>query len=388
MSGESAASTAGALRVLWIESGQHTSASGLAWLRQRMQQFQTAQRQVALIDHSWPLGSGQRSHHDCQRLMDRIDCGVERIVVACVNRLDYPVELINFLQQTCPEIPLALASDSWWDGRRRTGLATPGHLSLPWYRWWDGWVDWLQGCSPALFEVAPAPWPMLSSRPPATSAGMRGLIVGNCRQTAEAWALAAATAGHAAACVSWQQFQQQSPTQWSQLLPQWVLWDDTCLDTIPLQAVPKARAGRVTPWEKDFGCPNGDGAGEGCCADNDEAAVRSFFERLSQCFTQRALADKPRATIANIDCGLSIPEGSVSAFSRGPKDDNKKLHNARPRPASGLEPSSYDGILGIVAVSMPRAAWAMRQCAPPSRELLVKPSGGQGLARMLDASCW
>lgn len=352
MSSELSASMAGALRVLWIESGQHTSESGLAWLRQRMQDFQSAQRRVALIDHAWPSGSGPASHrgpashHDRQRLAERIDCGVERIVVACVNRLDYPVELIDFLQQTCPEIPLALASDSWWDGRRRTGLPTPGQLSFPWYRWWDGWVDWLEGRSPTLFEAAPTAWPVLSSQPLAIATTSRGLIVGNCRQTIDAWALIANTAGHTTDCICWQQFQQQFPTQWTQPLPHWVLWDDTSLDTSAVQAEPELSE-RAASEGGAFSCRDGLGgaAEQGTCAQSDEAAMRIFFACLSQADEQRTHSIDP----------------------------------SQPR----LQPRFSDGMLGIVAVSMPRAAWATRLCAAPGRELLVKPTGGQGLMRLL-----
>ncbi len=335
-----------ALRVLWIESRPHNSASGLAWLRQRVQAFEFSQRQVALLDHAWPSGSGRPSRRDRQRLTERIDCGVERIIVPCVNRLDYPVELVVFLQQTCPEVPLAVASDSWWDGRRRTGLTTPGHLTLAWYRWWDGWVDWLQGCSPTLFEVVPAPWPVLSCQSPAIATASHGLIVGNCRQTTDAWALVANTAGHSTACITWQQFQHQFSTPWSQPLPHWVLWDDTSLDTIPLQASPKPLA--LAAAEVGFAsrsASDGDGAEQGTRAQCDEAAMRIFFEYLSQSVEQRTRVTDP----------------------------------SQPHPT----PHGSDGILGIVAVDMPRGDWALRHCASPGRELLGKPSGGQGFMRLL-----
>lgn len=346
MSGGVSATATDALRVLWIESGQHTSESGLAWLRQRMQDFQSAQRGVTLIDQAWSPGSGQASLGDRQRLRERVDCGVERIVVACVNRLDYPVELIDFLQHTCPEVPLALASDSWWDGRRRTGLPTPGQLSLPWYRWWDGWVDWLEGRSPTLFEAAPAEWPVLDGQVPAVATGMHGLIVGNCQQTTAAWALVASTAGHTTECISWHRFQAYFSTQWTQPLPHWVLWDDTSLDTIPVHIGPKAsKKMAASREENNFSRCASDGAGEGGSADADEAAIQSFFEQLSELSEQRT------KTIE-----LSPPQ---------------------------MGASSSVGMLGIVAVSMPRAAWATRLCASPGCELLVKPAGGQGLMRLL-----
>lgn len=336
---------AAALRVLWIESGQHNSESGLAWLHQRMQEFQFARRQVSLIDHAWPVGSERVSPRDRQWLMERINCGIERIVVACVNRFDYPEELIRFLQQTCPEVPLTVACDSWWDGRRRTGLTTPGHLSLPWYRWWDGWVDWLQGRSPALFEVAPAAWPVLSSPPPVAASSTCGLVVGNCHQTTAAWALVATTAGHGAECISWRSFQQQFPERWSQRPPQWVLWDDTCLDTIPVRTEPQAGNTRMAKLEKDISRLDGNGLGQGLRRPADADAMRRFFEHLCR-------------------------------STQAPKHPSDL---SQPR----SEPHSSGDILGIVAVCMPRAAWAIQLCTAPSRELLVKPSAGQGLKRLL-----
>ena len=334
MSRAAAASTARPLRVLWIATGQQAfesglSESGLAWLRQRLQQFQCAARPVVVIDHAWPQRSEHslrsndtpRSEHslrsndalpgDRQRLLEIIEAGVERIVVACVNRLDYPAELIQFLQRACPEVPLAVASETWWDGRRRTGLATPGELSLAWYRWWDGWVDWLLGSTASLFEVAPASWQLLSSPPPAAVRKTRGLIVGNCRQSTQAWALAASAGGHAAQCVSWQNFQQQFPAAWATSLPHWVLWDDSCLD-------------RLTRY----------------------ASMQLFFELLTA---------PVRGTPASLQRAAERPE----------------------------EPSSA-AILGILSVSMPRADWALQLNAAPARELLVKPSAGQGLTRLLN----
>lgn len=351
MSNSPAASAVGALRVLWIESGQHNPDSGLAWLHRRMQEF-GAQREITLIGHGWPSEGAQASLHDHQRLTEHINSGVERIVVACVNRLDYPAELIRILQQVCPEVPLAVAYDSWWDGRGRTGLPTPSHLSLAWYRWWDGWVDWLQGSSPALFEVAPASWPVLSSSSPA-AIGSHGIIVGNCRQTTDAWALAASSSGHTAECISWQQFQQQFPARWSHTLPLWVLWDDTCLDTTPAQTDPEATIELAASPENssiqrrsqhDIQCYS-DRAEQGAGAHADEAAMRVFFERLSQ----------------------------STQHSHAP------LHPEQPQGES----RSSGGILGIVAVGMPRASWAIRLYASPRQELLVKPTGGQGLTRLV-----
>ncbi len=352
------------MRILWIDvsytpaSGSNTG-TGIAWLRQRVENMPIDQCATELIEHTWRAADNSASPGQRQQLLERIDRGIERIVIASVNRLDYPTELIELLQHICPEVPLALACDSWWDGWRRTGLKSRHHLSLPWYRWWDGWVDWLQGRTPQLYEPAPAEWCLLAnaSRARASTAELpfpRGLIVGNCRQTLAAWSLAAEAAGYSADCISEYAYQrriQVTPTAESSsavprricigesssavprricigdenfldtiptaerraiFMPQWILWDDSCLDTKPTA---ERRATFTQPEDHE---------------------IDEFFEQLPT------------------------------------------------RVSTELSSKSSEQILGIVAVSLPRADWALRRCSTSGCELLAKPNSGQGLTRLLD----
>ncbi len=332
------------MRILWIDVGcaadGNNSGDGIAWLRQRIEHLPIGQQNNELIEQVWHRSDFSASLTQRQRLLERIDSGVERIVIASVNRLDYPSGLIELLQHICPEVPLALACDSWWDGWRRTGLRSREHLSLPWYRWWDGWVDWLQGRTPQLYEPAPAEWCLLADAPRARSLAarppVRGLIVGNCRQTLAAWSLAAAAAGYAADCISEQVYQQRvqsllTPTTEPRatFTPQWIMWDDSCLDTAPIATVCSPSQGRA-----------------GVCSPN---ALR---------ITSNAQAE----------------DRKLDVFF-------EQLPILRP---TELPADCSERMLGIVAISLPRGDWAQRLCSASGRELLVKPNSGQGLTRLLD----
>jgi hypothetical protein len=155
-----------------------------------------------------------------------------RLILSVENRLDYPLAEIQHLQRNWPEVPFALAVGSWFDGSRRTGIGATSHLSLPWYRWWDGWQQWLVGSNAKLLN----PWPQVNlncslvglvSRPFTTTTGV---ILSNCRHTAEGWRAGFKVDPDRAHVVTSRAF----PIYLSQvvsLTPDWVLWDDTCLDT-------------------------------------------------------------------------------------------------------------------------------------------------------------
>ncbi|MCA9160929.1 MAG: hypothetical protein KDA72_21510, partial [Planctomycetales bacterium] len=49
-----------------------------------------------------------------------------------------------------------------------------------------------------------------------------------------------------------------------------------------------------------------------------------------------------------------------------------------------LSSKRSERILGIVAVSLPRADWALPLCSTWGCELLAKPNSGQGLTRLLE----
>jgi hypothetical protein len=86
------------------------------------------------------------------------DKSIDRIIIACQNRWDYPCWQLQQLAISFPEVPIALAIGDWWMGWRRTGIGHQQilpHISLPWYRWWDGWIQWLDGALPTMFGPFP-----------------------------------------------------------------------------------------------------------------------------------------------------------------------------------------------------------------------------------------
>ena len=231
------------LRCLWLGE----ASGGLEWLQWRMTAPSPAPP------------TGAKSRVSLERL-PKIDpaavagCwaggGIDRLIVGCAHRAAYPLETLRHLQAEYPDIPLAVACDSWWDGARRTGLVELPQLALPWYRWWDGWSIWLEGSQPELLGAAPPasfPWVMRCSRPggpggyehanptqqlpPLSSAAPppAGMIIGNCRATISSWQMIAQAEGHRVELLSARQFRRQLSS--AQAQPAWILWDDSCLDT-------------------------------------------------------------------------------------------------------------------------------------------------------------
>ncbi len=155
------------------------SRGALGWLRQQIEQRYATKAMISL-DGELPALVRQ---------------GVGRIVVACQDRVGYPGKLMAQLSEQYPEIPTALAVDSWWDGSGRTGLGRTSHLVMPWYRWWDSWVGWLDGSESQLLDPCPGssahsrlsrPARAQPTRQPLAMVG-RGLIVANCKATAAGW---------------------------------------------------------------------------------------------------------------------------------------------------------------------------------------------------------
>lgn len=208
-------------RVVWIGSCQ----GGLGWLKQRIDGKVHGQRCSAIAHHSFDIGQ--------QELGLLVERGVDRIILACPDRLSFPNDLVSFLQEHCPDVPFAVACDNWWDGSRRTGLGPVAHTQWPWYRWWDGWFDWLTGEAAELF----APFPSSVRRTTHNSnlpklSQCVGLVVGDCRQSREAWCAAASQVGSRSLPTSALGFQLQIKSDPGWLADfQWVLWDDSCLST-------------------------------------------------------------------------------------------------------------------------------------------------------------
>lgn len=185
------------LQVAWCGSARH----GLSWLRSRVQ---TSCELVGAAD--------QLSRVSADELCN---ARPHRLIVACESRLDYPADLLLHLRQSWPEIPLAVATESWFEGSQRTGIGKVSHSMHPWHRWWDAWQPWLceGGLQPEQFA-------------PNSTKQTKGLIVSNCIQTAQGWLR---SSGAQAICLRCTElFCTDSP---SQANIDWILWDDSSLET-------------------------------------------------------------------------------------------------------------------------------------------------------------
>jgi hypothetical protein len=155
-----------------------------------------------------------------------------RLVLSVENRLSYPWAEIRHVQRAWPEIPFALAVGTWFDGSRRTGIGSMSHLTLPWYRWWDGWQAWVNGLQAELLN----PWPQMMrgrsrvvvemGQPKKSS----GVILSNCRKTADGWREGLECDQNSTNFATLSKFR-SSWDQAAMIAPNWVLWDDSCLDT-------------------------------------------------------------------------------------------------------------------------------------------------------------
>lgn len=153
---------------------------------------------------------------------------LDRWIYASPDRLSLPSAELQ-----AQNIPLAIATSDWWEGAGRTGLRELQLPAIPWYRWWDGWHDWLEGTSSALFTPFPPRLAHALSPPmPATQfkAGS-GWIIANCLQSADAWTLAANEVGHVVTWYTLDQFRATIAAPHFTEHPDWLLWDDTSLDT-------------------------------------------------------------------------------------------------------------------------------------------------------------
>jgi hypothetical protein len=172
-----------------------------------------------------------------------------RLIIAAESRVEFPADLVHHASHSWPEIPLAIATGSWFDGSRRTGIGTTPQLCLPWYRWWDGWHQWLgdhrevqqmdvsnsAGCQ--LLDKWPRMAAALTTQPRNLDTLARcGVIVSNCEETSRTW--------RDSLCPSLDTNDQErsSPLQLNvqkfhdwlvmpSMAPDWILWDDSAHDT-------------------------------------------------------------------------------------------------------------------------------------------------------------
>lgn len=113
----------------------------------------------------------------------------QRIVVAVSERLELTANVFNECREAAGEVPFGWATGSYFDGARRTGIGSLGGFIQPWYRWWDGWRDWLAGTSQAgLSALAGSTDHLLESKLDANPNILsNGWIVADCQTTGHGW---------------------------------------------------------------------------------------------------------------------------------------------------------------------------------------------------------
>ena len=104
-------------------------------------------------------------------------------------------------------------------------MGETGALLLPWNRWWDGWHEWLsKPPEQTLRAWTSATAPLTAPEPFDFVAPPSGLVISDCRQTANGWCDSVRASAHEtspADCVS----SRRLPTWQGE--PKWVLLDDT-----------------------------------------------------------------------------------------------------------------------------------------------------------------
>lgn len=204
---------------------------------------------------------------------------LQRLIIACPDRLSLSPTAFDRLQNRLPAMPLAIATSDWWNGAERTGWRSREYLLLPWYRWCDGWLPWLAGRPAELFDPLPHRLPfaletigrhpssgspletpttgpaiprlnvsgwksraagadqLLASAhptgvPPAAGSRWEGIIVAGSFEIAQAWLAAGKTCASASPdrvsiCTA-----RQFPHHLAEVgPPEWLLWDDSASDT-------------------------------------------------------------------------------------------------------------------------------------------------------------
>lgn len=164
---------------------------------------------------------------------------VDRIVLALPNRCQYPAQKLQRTAMEFPEIPLALCLGDYWLGWKRTGaghLQVSHHNSLPWYRWWDGWLPWLLGNVDSMLGPFPSDRLQLLDElahqfnQPTHDA--HGILFCSDSQIAQAWQVSLEDGSERLSIVS-SDVQEWSLSQFEQgpRRPDLVIWDDSRLTT-------------------------------------------------------------------------------------------------------------------------------------------------------------
>ncbi|GIW97332.1 MAG: hypothetical protein KatS3mg111_0665 [Pirellulaceae bacterium] len=140
--------------VIWVG----TDRDELGWLKQRVADLRPIHHLVLPQDQKF---ASLEPHAADQVILQRI-VGVleteatptDRLIWTCHRRIDLPGEAIRWLRASYPELPMALATGTWWEGATRTGAREVTEVRVPWHRWWDWWLPWLRGEPPLLAPPA------------------------------------------------------------------------------------------------------------------------------------------------------------------------------------------------------------------------------------------
>lgn len=213
------------LNVVWWGSTENE----YQWLIQRIQSYQPkANSLVRLEIVSGPLDSLLEKLHGQT---------TDRLIVAKQNRWEYSANEMQQLASDFPEAPVALCLGDYWLGWKRTGaghLTSLPHLSLPWFRWWDAWIHWLEADDETKFGPFPIDRPsaifqfpkILTSKHNEHDSQGQGCIFCSDMALLQAWQFALGD-----------QFRPHCeivlPTNetFDDEKPAWIVWDDSCMPT-------------------------------------------------------------------------------------------------------------------------------------------------------------
>ena len=172
------------------------------------------------------LAARCKAMHQAHIHSDNFRTDVQRIVVACENRVSFPDELLATLTKTHADIPIVLAFGEWWEGGRRTSLIQPPAQAFNWHQLYEQWLPWLAGSSTRLLEICTSIYPATELTTQNNRAeNARAMVITSRSDLSQSYKLALENQGHQTSCYS---FSSLVPLD-VDLAAQVVVWDDSCL---------------------------------------------------------------------------------------------------------------------------------------------------------------
>lgn len=212
------------LNVVWWGSTENE----YQWLIQRISAYQPqASSGVQLEIVSGPLES----------LLEKLNSQTtDRLIIAKQNRWEYSASEMQQLASDFPEVPVALCLGDYWLGWKRTGaahLTSLPHLSLPWFRWWDAWIHWLEADDESKFGPFPIDrpgaifqFPKILNQQDDPNSKSLGWIFCSDMALVEAWKFALGDQFRHYRDISLA----TNETSHDET-PAWIVWDDSCMPT-------------------------------------------------------------------------------------------------------------------------------------------------------------